>query len=215
MVCGAALKEASSGRSPVSSSSPAPFHLCDPALSLLQICLTKALHRGAVDECDRDDIHDERGPAIRNEGQRDAGDRKAADDHRDIDDALHGDQHGESVDEKSRIGLLQLSGCGESRKKKNEVKKKDENRAYEAKFLTENGVGKVGVLLGQVEKFRHAFADALPEEAAGADRDEALHRLIAEISCIHERIPQHDHTIHAIGLCNDEKDKSEYSDTHA
>ena len=209
MVCGAALKEASSGRSPVSSSSPAPFHLCDPALSLLQICLTKALHRGAVDECDRDDIHDERGPAIRNEGQRDAGDRKAADDHRDIDDALHGDQHGESVDEKSRIGLLQLSGCGESRKKKNEVENEDENRAYEAKFLTENGIGEVGVLLGQVEKFRHAFADALPEESAGADRDEALYRLVAAVRRIGEGIPEYDHTVHAIRFSNDENRKGD------
>ena len=215
MVCGAAPEGASSGRSPVSSSSPAPFHLCDPALSLLQICLTKALHRGAVDECDRDDIHEERGPAIRDEGQRDPSDRKAADDHRDIDDALHGDQHGESVDEKSRIGLLQLSGCSESGKKKNEVENEDENRAYEAKFLTENGVGKVSVLLGQVEKFRHAFADALPEETAGADSDEALHRLVAAVCRIGEGIPEYDHTVHAIGGCNDEKDKSEYSDPHA
>ena len=195
--------------------SPSPFHLCDPALSLLQICLAKALHRGAVDECDRDDIHDERGPAIRNEGQRDAGDRKAADDHRDIDDALHGDQHGESVNEKRRIGLLQLSSRSESGKKKNEVKNEDENRAYEAKFLTEDGIGKVGVLLGKVEKFRHAFADALPEESAGADRDEALYCLVAAVRRIGEGIPKYNHTVHAIGGCNDEKDKSEYSDPHA
>ena len=74
---------------------------------------------------------------------------------------------------------------------------------------------KVGVLLGQVEKFRHAFADALPEEAAGADSNEALHRLIAAVRRIGEGIPKYNHTVHAIGLCNDEKNKSEYSDPHA
>ena len=123
----------------------------------------------------RGQVGDHRRAADRDERQRDAGDRRHADRHADVDEHLeHEREHEPAGDDRAE----QVRGARDDLQPApddEQVEQQQDRGAEEAALLGERGEREVGRVLGQVVEARLRRAgDAAPAQAARADRGDRL-----------------------------------------
>src|SRR3954447_19873151 len=131
---------------------------------------------------EREGAH-QRAASIADEGRGDAFGRAGTEHDAHVDEALDDDDDGRAEGQIAAEVVIHAPGGAEASPEDHAEAEEDDAGADEAEFLTDDGVDKVGVGLGEVEELLLAVHQAGAEESAGADRDLRLLGLVVGISC--------------------------------
>src|SRR5512143_193257 len=136
--------------------------------------------RDGEDQPEHAPRRDERGPAVRDERQRDAGRGEDADVHRDVHERLRRDVEDEEQDEHRPAAVARVAREREPSRDEKAIEREEDRDARKPPLLGQGRENEVRVPHGQeAEPALRAALPALAEDAPGADRDPGLPHLIA------------------------------------
>ena len=144
--------------------------------------------------------HNERGAAVAEEGERDAGIGDGVGHHRHVQQDLHGDlgTDAKGGQPAKRVRVAQgyrIAAVDEQAEQQN-----DGTSAQKTKLLTHNGKNKIILRLGYVAEFQAAVAKPQAEKTAGADGHHSLQGLPPAVKRIGGRVlPYQDASLCIIG----------------
>ena len=157
--------------------------------------------------------HDERRPAVAEEGQGDAGQGQQLDDHADVDEGLERQPGRDAHRHEAAEGVGSMHGDADAPPGQEQEEGDDEEAADEAELLADDGEDEV--VLGRRERQAGGLAalpEPLPEDTAESQGVEAVHRLVAirggHGEGVEERLP----ASHLVGV--QEQERGHAGDAH-
>src|SRR5262245_3031728 len=130
-------------------------------------------------EPDAEERRRERGAAVRDERERDPGDRKHPERHADVDHDLKREKRDDPDDEQAPEPVSRGGRDVDPSQEKHREEEENHAAPHEPELLADDGVDEVGVLLGKErEALLRSVEVALSREAPGADRHLGLDDLV-------------------------------------
>src|SRR3989344_1415854 len=148
---------------------------------------------------------DERGPAVAHERERDAGEWEDAGDGGHVDERLQSDERYESAHEEPPEHVRGATRDHDPPDEEREIRRDKDDAAEESELLDDDGKYRIPQRLGEVVMFLDALAESPAPEAAGADGDLGLVRMIPGTLERRFGVEEHEDAIRAIGLDRDER----------
>ena len=135
-------------------------------------------------EAQTDEIHDEIRPAEAHKRQVQPGGRQRRADHAEMNDRLQADQRGDAHGQQCPAEIA----CAERNPKpedhEHDVQQQQRTDADKAEFLADDRSDEVIVRVGEKAKLLRTFGEPDAERAAGAERDERLVLLVADVVAV-------------------------------
>src|SRR5579871_1292734 len=148
--------------------------------------------------------HQQTRSAIADERQRDAFRRNQAEHDGEVDERLAEDHCRDAEREKTAETIRRGEGSANAAPAVDAEERDDDERADEAKFFADDGVNKISMGFGEIEKFLFALHEADAGEPAGTDRDEGLSELKACALRVAVRMQKGHQAGHAVRCADDE-----------
>src|SRR5437773_6473651 len=142
-----------------------------PPAAIRHLSCRSPIPRDVKEDADRDELHHEARPAVRDERQRDPGQRREPEDGRKVDRRLAADETGQAGGQPLAEGIptlergLQAGPCEEH------IGEDERRGADEAELLADDREDHVGVRLRQVVDLLDALPEPLAEEMSRAQAD--------------------------------------------
>ena len=125
----------------------------------------------------RQQVDQQRRPAVADEGQRDAFRRQKPEHHADVHECLRRHHRGQA-DREKRAESIGRAHCRPQAAPRDDAEARQDHRcAREPQLLRDHRVDEVGVRLRQIEQFLHPRHQPAPEHAARPDGDQRLNDL--------------------------------------
>src|SRR4051794_35654683 len=172
-------RSASATASDGATSPPVP-----PAAISARSCRSSATTRDVKEHADREEGDNERRAAVRDERERDSGQRREAEHGGEVDRRLARDQGRDPGGEPLAERVLALQGEPQARVGERAVARDEDGSADEPELLADHREDHVGVRLGEVMDLLDPLAEPTPEDPAGPEADLRLDVLQARAEWI-------------------------------
>src|SRR4051794_31673986 len=164
------------------------------------LALRSTMHGDVKENAHAREREQQVGAAVGDERKRNSGQRRDAEDGREVDDGLAADERREAGREPLAEGILRVQRDAEPRVREGREREHDEGDADEAELLADDREDHVRVGLREVLDLLDPLPQAASEPAPGAEADQRLARLVAGALDVLERVQEREEPRALVGV---------------